>query len=55
LDDWFTAANLNSALARPGHQESFVAVSFPTCLQIIASILERPQIEQILTHLGLHQ
>jgi hypothetical protein len=37
-----------------GHQESFVAVSFPTCLQIIAVILERPAIEQILTHLGLH-
>jgi hypothetical protein len=29
-----------------------VAVSFSTCLQIIAAILERPAIEQILTHLG---
>jgi hypothetical protein len=37
-----------------GHQESFVAVSFPTCLQIIAALQERPAIEQILTHLGRH-
>jgi hypothetical protein len=37
-----------------GHQESFVAVSFPTCSQIIAAILERPAIELILTHLTVH-
>lgn len=43
-----------SRTGRPGHHESFVAVSFPTCLQIIAAILERPAIAQILTHLGLH-
>jgi hypothetical protein len=24
LDDWFTATNLNSALARPGHNLPFV-------------------------------
>jgi hypothetical protein len=38
----------------PGHQESFVAVSSPRCLAIIAAILERLAIEHILTHLGLH-
>ncbi|HRQ15259.1 MAG TPA: hypothetical protein PK205_18310 [Promineifilum sp.] len=29
LGDRFTAANLNPALARPGHQESFVGQTYP--------------------------
>jgi hypothetical protein len=28
LDDWFTAANLKSALARPGHQLAVATGSF---------------------------
>ena len=42
MDDWFTAANLNSALARPGHQRALAeGRSRASQLYSMAKLLKR--------------
>jgi hypothetical protein len=48
LDDWFTAANLNSTVARPGHQATVTTVTL-LAGKVCRRLLEQLVIEKTLS------